>query len=185
MNLAPRHECALTYIKKVLANERGQHQSVIRSMSCRRSSGYLIAVDAAHRPQFYFASRSMMIAVQIVRVMMGAGRPVVSHARDTLRGYLDKMKEQSKGAILRRLSRIEGQIRGVASMVADDRYCIDIVTQISAVQAALQRAKEELLRDHVSYCVEGVIKSGSKSKNKADRGKKIAELMHVFSRSRG
>lgn len=90
------------------------------------------------------------------------------------------MNEQSKTSILKRLNRVEGQVRGLAAMVADDRYCIDIVTQISAVQAALQRAEEELLREHVSHCVEGAIKSG----NKANQRKKITELMEVLSRSR-
>jgi DNA-binding FrmR family transcriptional regulator len=90
------------------------------------------------------------------------------------------MNEQSKTSILKRLNRVEGQVRGLATMVAEDRYCIDIVTQISAVQAALQRAEEEILREHVGHCVEGAIKSG----NKADQRKKIVELMQVFARSR-
>lgn len=90
------------------------------------------------------------------------------------------MNEQSKTSILKRLNRVEGQVRGLATMVAEDRYCIDIVTQISAVQAALQRAEEEILREHVGHCVESAIKSG----NKADQRKKIAELMQVFARSR-
>jgi len=91
------------------------------------------------------------------------------------------MNDQAKTSILKRFNRIEGQVRGLASMVTDERYCIDIVTQISAVKAALQRAEEELLREHVSHCVEGAIKSG----NKSDQRKKITELMQVFSRSRG
>jgi DNA-binding FrmR family transcriptional regulator len=90
------------------------------------------------------------------------------------------MNDQAKTALLKRFNRIEGQIRGLAAMIADDRYCIDIVTQISAAQAALQRAEEELLREHVSQCVEGAIKSG----NKGEQRKKITELMQVFSRSR-
>ena len=61
----------------------------------------------------------------------------------------------------------------------DDRYCIDIVTQISAVRAALRRVEEEVLRDHVSHCVEHAITSG----NKADQREKIAELMAVIGRS--
>jgi DNA-binding FrmR family transcriptional regulator len=101
-------------------------------------------------------------------------------AIDTLGGYIDHMNDQAKTAILKRFNRIEGQVRGLAAMIADDRYCIDIMTQISAVQAALQRAEEEILREHVSHCVEGAIKSG----NKVDQRKKIAELMQVLSRSR-
>lgn len=104
----------------------------------------------------------------------------VALAIDTLGGYIIHMNDQAKTAILKRFNRIEGQVRGLAAMIADDRYCIDIVTQISAVQAALQRAEEEILRDHVSHCVEGAIKSG----NKAEQRKKITELMQVLSRSR-
>ena len=65
-------------------------------------------------------------------------------------------------------------------MVEEGRYCIEIVTQIAAVQAALGRVEEELLRDHVSHCVEHAIASG----NKADQRRKIMELMEVFSRVR-
>ena len=76
-------------------------------------------------------------------------------------------------------SRIEGQVRGLARMVEDDRYCIDIVTQIAAVRAALRRVEEEILRDHVAHCVEHAIASG----DKADQRRKIAELMDVIQRA--
>jgi CsoR family transcriptional regulator, copper-sensing transcriptional repressor len=89
------------------------------------------------------------------------------------------MRNDSKASLQRRLSRIEGQVRGVSKMVEDDRYCIDIVTQISAVRAALRRVEEEVLRDHVAHCVEHAISSG----NKADQREKIAELMAVIGRS--
>ena len=85
----------------------------------------------------------------------------------------------TKDQLRKRLARIEGQVRGVERMVDDDRYCIDIVTQISAVRAALRRVEEEVLRDHVSHCVEHAVTSG----NKADQREKIAELMAVISRS--
>jgi DNA-binding FrmR family transcriptional regulator len=64
-------------------------------------------------------------------------------------------------------------------MVDDDRYCIDIVTQIAAVRAALRRVEEEILRDHVAHCVEHAIASG----NRADQRRKIAELMDVVGRA--
>jgi DNA-binding FrmR family transcriptional regulator len=64
-------------------------------------------------------------------------------------------------------------------MVEEDRYCIDVVTQISAIRAALRRAEEEILRDHVGHCVEGAIASG----NRAEQRKKIAELMDVLGRA--
>jgi DNA-binding FrmR family transcriptional regulator len=89
------------------------------------------------------------------------------------------MRQDIKAASAKRLQRIEGQVRGLARMVEEDRYCIDIVTQISAVRAALRRLEEEILRDHVGHCVEHAIASG----NKADQRRKIEELMAVVSRA--
>ena len=89
------------------------------------------------------------------------------------------MQREAKATTLKRLGRIEGQVRGLARMVEDDRYCIDVVTQISAVRAALRRVEEEVLRDHVAHCVEHAITSG----NKGDQRKKIAELMDVMARA--
>ena len=89
------------------------------------------------------------------------------------------MAKDSKTTTLGRLKRIEGQVRGLARMVENDRYCIDIVTQIGAVRAALRRAEEEILRDHVAHCVDHAIKSG----NKTDQRRKIAELMDVVGRA--
>jgi DNA-binding FrmR family transcriptional regulator len=89
------------------------------------------------------------------------------------------MQKNAKASLLKRLGRIGGQVRGLARMVENDRYCIDIVTQISAVRAALKRAEEEILRDHVGHCVEHAIASG----NKSDQRKKISELMDVFGRA--
>ena len=62
---------------------------------------------------------------------------------------------ESKGDLLKRLARIEGQVRGIARMVEDDRYCIDILTQISAVQKAVDAVALGLLDDHVRHCVAG------------------------------
>jgi DNA-binding FrmR family transcriptional regulator len=89
------------------------------------------------------------------------------------------MRNDIKAASLRRLKRIEGQIRGLSRMVEEDRYCIDIITQISAVRAALRRAEEEILRDHVTHCVDDAITSGSR----AEQRRKIAELMDVIGRA--
>lgn len=69
-------------------------------------------------------------------------------------------------------------MRGIARMVQEDRYCIDVVTQIAAARAALKRAEEEVLRDHVATCVEHAITSGDQD----DQRRKIAELMDVFGR---
>jgi len=89
------------------------------------------------------------------------------------------MVKNSKTATLTRLGRIEGQVRGLARMVENDRYCIDIVTQIGAVRAALRRVEEEILRDHVAHCVNHAITSG----DKADQRRKVAELMDVMGRA--
>ena len=89
------------------------------------------------------------------------------------------MRDDIKASLEKRLTRIEGQVRGLKRMVAEDRYCIDIVTQIAAVRAALRRAEEEILQDHVAHCVEHAIRSG----NRADQKRKINELMAVVSRA--
>jgi DNA-binding FrmR family transcriptional regulator len=89
------------------------------------------------------------------------------------------MRETLKTSVRKRLNRIEGQVRGLSRMVGEDRYCIDIITQIAAVRAALGRVEEELLRDHVGHCVEHAIASG----DKADQRRKVAELVAVFGRA--
>ena len=92
---------------------------------------------------------------------------------------MSSMQTETKAAVLKRLNRIEGQVRGLSRMVDEDRYCIDIVTQVTAVRAALRRAEEEILRDHVSHCVEHAITSG----NKNEQRKKISEIIDVLGRS--
>jgi DNA-binding FrmR family transcriptional regulator len=82
---------------------------------------------------------------------------------------------------MKRLSRIEGQVRGLSRMVEEDRYCIDIVTQLSAARAALRRVEQEILRDHVGHCV----KHAMRSNDRADQDRKIQELMDVLARSNG
>jgi DNA-binding FrmR family transcriptional regulator len=79
-----------------------------------------------------------------------------------------------KEALLKRLRRIEGQVRGVEGMVADERYCIDIVTQISAIQAALDKVALGLLTEHAHHCVSGG--------RKADREELTEELMGAVRR---
>jgi DNA-binding FrmR family transcriptional regulator len=91
------------------------------------------------------------------------------------------MNESTKASCVKRLSRIEGQVRGLSRMVEEDRYCIDIVTQLSAVRAALRRVEQEILRDHVGHCV----KHAMRSNDRADQDRKIQELMDVLARSNG
>jgi DNA-binding FrmR family transcriptional regulator len=90
------------------------------------------------------------------------------------------MRKDIKESCLKRLTRIEGQVRGLFRMVEQDRYCIDIVTQISAIRAAFRRVEEELLRDHVAHCVEDAIATG----NRAEQRQKVAELMSVLQRAK-
>lgn len=89
------------------------------------------------------------------------------------------MQPDAKLSVRKRLNRVEGQVRGIGRMVDEDRYCIDIVTQIGAVRAALRKIEEEVLRDHVSHCVEHAIASGDPSEQR----QKVAELMEVFGRA--
>lgn len=79
---------------------------------------------------------------------------------------------------LNRLKRIEGQVRGVAQMVSDDRYCIDILNQIQAVKAALAKAESEILKNHASCCVAEAIGSGDAAEQRA----KFDELVELFDR---
>ena len=77
-----------------------------------------------------------------------------------------------------RLARIEGQVRGVARMVQDDRYCIDILIQMQAIKAALKRVEDQVLKDHAAHCVADAIRSG----NVKDQTRKFSELVDLFSR---
>jgi len=81
-----------------------------------------------------------------------------------------------KSKLLNRLRRIEGQVRGVARMVEEDRYCIDILTQTQSLRAALTKVEAELLRNHVDHCVRGAFASG----DAADQRQKIEELVQVL-----
>jgi CsoR family transcriptional regulator, copper-sensing transcriptional repressor len=99
----------------------------------------------------------------------------------TRRGYVSSMEKSTTDACLKRLNKIEGQVRGITRMVEEQRYCIDIVTQISAVRAALRRVEEAVLKDHVRHCVAHAIKSGSA----AEQARKVEELMQVLMRTDG
>jgi DNA-binding FrmR family transcriptional regulator len=81
--------------------------------------------------------------------------------------------------ILNRLSRIEGQVRGVSRMIEEDRYCIDVLTQIRAIRAALTRVETTMLQDHLNHCIENAIVSGDASEQR----KKAAELIELLGRS--
>ncbi|HEY4735241.1 MAG: metal-sensitive transcriptional regulator [Gemmatimonadaceae bacterium] len=85
-----------------------------------------------------------------------------------------------KSRNIRRLRRIEGQVRGLQRMVDDDRYCADILTQISSVQEALRGVGRELMRNHLKHCATGAIRSGG---TEADRMyDELVDLMYTHSR---
>ncbi|MGD9867349.1 MAG: metal-sensitive transcriptional regulator [Hyphomicrobiales bacterium] len=81
------------------------------------------------------------------------------------------------GDCLKRLSRIEGQVRGIGRMIEQERYCIDILTQLRAVKAALGKVEAEILKDHADHCVMDAIASG----NEREQRRKFAELIDLFS----
>jgi CsoR family transcriptional regulator, copper-sensing transcriptional repressor len=89
------------------------------------------------------------------------------------------MERENKPRLLNRLNRIEGQVRGVARMVEEDRYCIDVLTQIQAVRAALAKVETEMLRDHLGHCIEGAIVAGDKDEQR----RKASELIELLGRT--
>jgi DNA-binding FrmR family transcriptional regulator len=87
-------------------------------------------------------------------------------------------KTKHDPGIASRLARIEGQVRGIARMVEEERYCIDILTQMQAVKAALKRVEEEILKEHAAHCVAHAIASG----DAGDQTAKFNELVDLFGR---
>jgi DNA-binding FrmR family transcriptional regulator len=83
-----------------------------------------------------------------------------------------------KDQLLKRLARIEGQVRGIAKMIEDDRYCIDILTQLGAVDTALEAVALKVLEEHVQHCVAGALASG----DEALANEKTAELVEAVQR---
>ena len=89
------------------------------------------------------------------------------------------MKRGTKPNVLNRLNRIEGQVRGIKRMVEGGRYCIDVLTQIQAVRAALARVESEMLKNHLGHCIESAIVSG----NANEQRKKASELIELLDRA--
>ena len=85
-----------------------------------------------------------------------------------------------KTQINNRLRRIEGQVRGVGQMVAEDRYCIDILHQLQAIKAALARVEDEVLKNHAGHCVAEAIEAGDADEQRA----KFAELVDLFAKAK-
>ena len=93
-------------------------------------------------------------------------------------GYVD-----DKDALIKRLHRIEGQVRGIERMVSEERYCIDILTQIAAVSTALESVSVKLLEDHVRHCVVGAVASGDREAAE-EKGEELLAAVQRFSRTR-
>ncbi|HYX84089.1 MAG TPA: metal-sensitive transcriptional regulator [Gaiellales bacterium] len=90
-------------------------------------------------------------------------------------GYIEA---ENKEAMIKRLHRIEGQVRGIERMVEEERYCIDILTQIGAVSTALESLAQRLLEDHANHCVAGALAAG----NREDAETKTRELLDAVQR---
>ncbi len=88
------------------------------------------------------------------------------------------MKHASHLGQLQRLRRIEGQVRGLARMVEERRYCVEILTQLRAARAALKRVEESVLREHVEHCVSGALRGGEPGEQR----RKVDELLEVLGR---
>jgi CsoR family transcriptional regulator, copper-sensing transcriptional repressor len=101
----------------------------------------------------------------------------VTPAATPTHGYTD-----DKEALIKRLHRIEGQVRGIERMLADDRYCIDIITQISAITTALDAVAFKILDEHVSHCVAGARASGDEE-IAAEKSRELLDAVHRFARA--
>src|SRR4028118_1477704 len=100
-------------------------------------------------------------------------------------GHISSLEEnvlerEDKGRLLNRLKRLEGQVRGIARMVEEERYCIDILTQTQAARAALSRVESELLRDHLNHCIVAAIEGGDPEEQR----RKAGELIQLLARSK-
>lgn len=91
------------------------------------------------------------------------------------------MDAQTKAKALGRLRRIEGQVQGIQRMVEEEKYCVDILLQLTAVQGAVGQVEKLLLGQHLESCVAEAVRSGSSR----DRQRKMEELLEVFSRFSG
>ena len=88
-----------------------------------------------------------------------------------------------KDALIKRLHRIEGQVRGIERMLAEDRYCTDIITQISAITTALDAVAFKILDEHVKHCVAGALASGDEEVA-AEKSRELLDAVHRFARAR-
>ncbi len=121
-------------------------------------------------------------AMKTAAILFGAKRVITYRirlvAKDTPLGYNLSMDTAKRQSSLNRLKRIEGQVRGIARMIEEDRYCIDTLNQVQAVKAALKRVENEILKGHAANCVEEAIVSG----DAGEQREKFDELVELFGR---
>jgi DNA-binding FrmR family transcriptional regulator len=103
----------------------------------------------------------------------------VATANETVLPGYSADKEQLK----KRLARIEGQVRGISKMIDDDRYCIDVLTQLGAVDTALEAVAIKVLEEHVQHCVAGALASGDR-KAADDKSRELLEAVQRFAKTR-
>ena len=104
--------------------------------------------------------------------------PVTATAGKKVYGYAPH-----KDQLLKRLARIEGQVRGIARRIEDDRYCIDVLTQLGAVDTALEVVALKVLEDHVGHCVAGALASGD-AKEATEKSRELLEAVQRFAKTR-
>ena len=90
-------------------------------------------------------------------------------------------EKANKTAVLKRLARLEGQVRGVARMVEEDRYCVDVLTQTAAIRSALKAVEKLMIDDHATHCIADAVASGDKDDQRA----KFLELIELLDKARG
>lgn len=88
---------------------------------------------------------------------------------------------KNRDAALNRLKRLEGQVRGIAKMIEDNRYCVDVLTQIAAARAALKGVEKLVIDDHAAHCIEDALASGDPQDQRA----KFTELLDLLDKARG
>ena len=89
------------------------------------------------------------------------------------------LSQDKRPKLLNRMRRIEGQVRGAARMIEEDRYCIDVLTQLRAIRAALARVETEMLRNHLGHCIESAIVRGDAEEQR----RKASELIELLERN--
>ena len=140
-----------------------------------------VAGSTCHAADGIGGSARVATAGRVVTAFMrGVRRLHVVHGLRHIphQGMVTRCMRRQSRTVAARLKRIEGQVRGVLRMVEDDRYCVDVLTQIDAVRAALHKVEEQILRDHVSHCVADAFASG----DPVEQRHKVEELVETIGR---